>query len=81
VTRFIKAILGKDSQEIVSEFQQMIFLQMGESIPLYDLFTILLVDYQFKRKSKIRINNCHLSNTDTNTTVSPANKNSFTNNL
>jgi hypothetical protein len=50
---------------------------MDECILMYDLFTILLLDYQSKRKSKIRItsSNRHLSNVDTNITVSPTNLN------
>lgn len=73
VSRFIRAIFGRDSQEIVNDYQELVFIQMRDSIPLYELFTLMLVDYQGKRKVKQQ-QNCQLSHVDTNATVSPTNR-------
>lgn len=50
----------------------MVFMQMAESIPLYDLFTLMLIDYQSKRK--IKNQQGQMSHVETNATVSPTNQ-------
>jgi hypothetical protein len=75
VGRLVRAILGRDSGEVVGEFQELLAEHMGDSIPVYTLFQVLLEDYQIKRRDRGTgvASNCYPSNTETGCTISPKN--------